>query len=148
MGTFDSLTLAFEEWFDRPFGDLPEALRLRAEKELKPFRWEGLSPEQRRTVALQLDYQHDPANEQDQQFWWDHFQRQDDLKAQIAQWEATAAPTAGDLALRETRLKVLRQELARTEMQERQSRGDYYPERKPVGGESATSPASQRSAML
>ena len=109
--------------------------------------WDHLSAEQRRTVTLQLDYQHDPATEQDRQFWWDHFQRQDELKAQIAQWEATAAPTAGDLALRETRLKELRQELTRTEMQERQSRGDYYPERKPVGGESATSPASQRSAV-
>lgn len=66
-----------------------------------------------------------PTTEQDRQFWWDHFRRQDELKAQIAQWEAAAAPTAGELALRETRLKELRQELARMEMRERQARGDF-----------------------
>ena len=147
MTTFDALTLALENWLATPLCELPDSLRRRVEKEFAPMPWDHLSAEQRRTVTLQLDYQHDPATEQDRQFWWDHFQRQDELKAQIAQWEATAAPTAGDLALRETRLKELRQELTRTEMQERQSRGDYYPERKPVGGESATSPASQRSAV-
>ena len=146
MSTFDSLTLAFEEWFDRSVGDLPEALRLRAEQELKPFRWEDLSPDQRRTVTFQLDDQHDPATEQDRQFWWDHSQRRDELKAQITQWEAAATPSASELALRETRLKELPQELARTETQERQARGDYYPERKPIDGESETSSASQRSA--
>ena len=147
MNNFDSLTLAFEEWFDRPVGDLPEPLRMRAEQELRPHRWEDLSLEQRRTVTLQLDYQHDPATEQDRQFWWDHFQRQDELKAQIAQWEATAARTAGDLALRETRLNELRKELARAETQERPARGDYYPERKPVDGESQISPGSPQSAV-
>ena len=76
--------------------------------------WDQLSAEQRRTVALQLDYQHDPAAEANRQFWWDHHHHQVDLKAQIAQWQAAAAPTAGELALRETRLKELRQELART----------------------------------
>jgi hypothetical protein len=147
MSGFDSLTLALESWFATPLGDMPDLIRHRVEDEFAPMPWDQLSADQRQTVTLQLDYQHDPATEQDRQFWWDHYQRQDELKAQIAQWEATAAPTAGDLALRETRLKELRQELTRTEMQERQSRGDYYPERKPVGGESATSPASQRSAV-
>ena len=147
MTTFDALTLALENRLATPLCELPDSLRRRVEKEFAPMPWDHVSAEQRRTVTLQLDYQHDPATEPDRQFWWDHFQRQDELKAQIARWEATAAPTAGDLALRETRLKELRQELTRTEMQERQSRGDYYPERKPVGGESATSPASQRSAV-
>ena len=96
--------------------------------------WDQLSAEQRRTVALQLDYQHGPATEPDRQFWWDHFQRQDELKPQIRQWEAAAAPTAGDLALRETRLKELRQELARMKVLQRQARGDYDPERKSLSG--------------
>lgn len=147
MSTFDSLTLAFEKWFDRPLGDLPEALRLRAEKELKPFSWERLSPEERRTVALQLDYQRDPATEQDQQFWFDHFQRQDNLKVQIAQWEAAAAPTAGELGLRETRLNELREELSRMEGQARRARSDYFPKREPHICETGTPAASQRSTV-
>lgn len=144
MAPFDSLTLAFEEWFDRPLGDLPEALRARADVALKPFRWEDLTPEQRRTVALQLDYQQDPATEQDRQFWWDHFRRQDELKAQIAQWEAAAAPTASELALRETRLKEIRQELAQMEGQARRAPSDYVPRR---DSESETSTAAHHSAV-
>jgi hypothetical protein len=144
MAPFDSLTLAFEAWFDKPLGDLPEGLRLRAEAELMPLRWEDLSPDQRRSVALQLDYQHDPATAQDQQFWWDHFQRQDDLKAQIAQWEDAAAPTAAELALRETRLIELRQELARMEGLARRARSDYFPKR---DSKCETSPDQQRSAV-
>jgi len=144
MAPFDSLTLALEAWFDRPLGDLPEGLRLRAEAELMPLRWEDLSPDQRRSVALQLDYQHDPATAQDRQFWWDHFQRQDDLKAQIAQWEAAAAPTAAELALRETRLKELGQELARMEGLARRVRSDYFPKR---DSEREKSPDQQRSGV-
>lgn len=125
MSDFHALTLALEGWFTTPLCDLPDALRQRVEKEFAPMPWDQLSAEQRRTVALQLDYQHDPAAEANRQFWWDHHHHQVDLKAQIAQWQAAAAPTAGELALRETRLKELRQELARTKVQERQARGDY-----------------------
>ena len=143
MSDFDSLTLALEGWFATSMCDLPDSLRQRVEHEFPPMTWDQSSAEQRRSETLQLDYQHDPAAEQDRQFWWDHYHHQVELKAQIAQWEAAAAPTAGELALRETRLKELRQELARTALQGRQARGDYYPERKPLNGASETSPTSQ-----
>jgi len=148
MNTFDPLTLALENWFASSLCDLPDSLRQRVKKEFAPMPWDQLAADQRRTVTLQLDYQHDPATEQDRQFWWDHYWRQDELKAQIAQWESAAAPTAGELVLRETRLKELQQELARTKAQERQARGDYYPERKPLDGASETSPIAQGSPVL
>ena len=147
MSAFDALTLALEDWFATPLCELPDTLRQRVEKEFAPMPWDQLSADQRRTVTLQSDYQHDPATEQDRQFWWDHFWRQDELKAQIAQWEAAAAPTAGELALRETRLKELRQELARMAMRERQARGDYFPVRKPLDDESEALPTSQGSPV-
>ena len=54
--------------------------------------WDKLSPEQRRSVALQLDYQHDPAMEKDRQDWWDFFQRMDAVKAQMRWgWECGRA---------------------------------------------------------
>ena len=93
--------------------------------------WDKLSADQRRSVALQLDYQHDPATEQDQKFWWDFFERVDGMNKQIEQWEAVATPTATELGLKETRLKELKQELARMDTQKRLARGDYFPERKP-----------------
>lgn len=131
MGDFDSLTWAFEAWFDTPLSDLPDALRQRVEQEFFPMPWEKLSADQRRSVALQLDYQHDPATEQDQKFWWDFFERIDSLKKHLAEWEVVATPTAAELALKETRLTELKQEIARMNAQMGLARGDYFPERRP-----------------
>ena len=129
MADFDSLTWALEAWFDRPLGELPEALRQRVQQEFFPMPWDQLSADQRRSVALQLDYQHDPATEQDQKFWWDFFERVGGLKKQVAEWEAVATPTAAELATKEGRLAELQQELTRMEAQKRAARGDYFPER-------------------
>lgn len=96
MSTFDSLTWAFEDWFDTPLSGLPDTLRQRVEKELAPMAWDSLSADRRRSVALQLDYQHDPATAQDQKFWWDFFERVDDLNNQVAAWEVVATPAAAD----------------------------------------------------
>lgn len=131
MGTFESLTIALETWFNSGLVDLPAPLRKRVELEFFPMPWDKLSADQRRSVALQLDYQNDPATQQDQQFWWDFFQRVDDLKKQVAEWEGVATPTAADMALKESRMVELNQELSRMETQQRLARGDYFPERKP-----------------
>lgn len=131
MEPFDPLTLALEGWFDRRLSDLPEALRKRVEQEFFPMPWDTLSADQRRSVALQMDYQHDPATAQDQKFWWDFFERVDDLKKQVTEWEAVATPTAAELATKEARLAQLKQELVHMEAQQRTARGDYLPERKP-----------------
>lgn len=130
MEQFDALSLALEDWFDRPLCDQPEALRQRVQQEFFPMPWDQLSADQRRSVALQLDYQHDPATEQDQKFWWDFFERVDSLKKRVAEWEAVATPTAAELATKEGRLAELKQELARMEAQQRTARGDYVPKRK------------------
>ena len=130
MNTFDSLTSALESWFDTPLCDLPEILRQRVEQEFSPMPWGSLTANQRRDLALQLDYQDDPATEQDRKFWWDFFERIDNLKKQLAEWGVVATPTAAELALKETRLAQIKQELARLDAQKRLARGDYFPERK------------------
>lgn len=140
MSTFDSLTLAFEDWFATALCDLPDNLRQRVKKEFPPVPWDDLAADQRRSGALQMDYQHDPATEEERKYWWDFFQRIDNLKEQLAQWEVVATPTAGELALRETRLIELQQELARMDTQKRQARGDYYPTLSTRDCERQTSP--------
>lgn len=134
---FESLTLALDGRFEMKLDELPVALRQRVEKECFPMPWDSLSADQRHCLTLQVDYKHDPATAQDRQFWWDLYIRKDAIEKQIVQWEAVATPTASDMALKETRLKELRQELAHMEREERQPRGDYHPERKrpdsPVG---------------
>lgn len=125
MSDFDSLTIALEDWFDKPLSDMPDSIRQRIEKDMPPLPWDDLSPEQRRIGALQLDYQHDPATEKERQYWWDFFLRKDALKKQIAEWEKTATPTATDLAHKEAKLKELRNDLSRMNQQERQPQRPY-----------------------
>lgn len=141
---FVSLTLALEVQFDKPLDALPDELRHRVEQEfLVP--WDALAPAQRRSVAIQWDYQSDPATRGDRQFWWDFYQKIDAIKQQIAEWETASAPTASDLALKEARLKELRQELAGMDQRQRQTGNDYYPARTHLNGAdgaSATTPDS------
>lgn len=127
MSTFNPLTFALEGWFDTKLCDMPEALRQRVEREFFDMPWDNLADSQRRSLALQLDYQHDPATQQDQQFWFDFFVQVESLEKQIARWEVVATPTAAEMALQETRLSELRRELARMKAQQRNARGDYYP---------------------
>lgn len=127
MSTFESLTLALERHFAKALADLPEALRQRVEKEFFPMPWDNINPDGRRSIALQLDYQHDPATESDRQFWWDFFERMHEVEAQIKEWESADSPTATDKVMKETRLNDLRLEHERMKVQQRQARGDYFP---------------------
>lgn len=139
---FESLTLALDDWFDKNLDDLPEAIRLRIERDFFLLPWDGLSADQRRIKALQWDYQHDPATEKDRQYWWNFFVHLRDLKTQIDEWKSAATPTASEIALEESRLKELQQELDRMESQQRQARGDYYPERKRLDAERVAKPTT------
>lgn len=125
MSGFDSLTTALEGGFDKLLRDLPKDMKKRIEQDFFPISWDNLSPDQRRNVAQQWDYRHDPATEQERQFWWDFFIRKNAIEKQIAEWKAVATPTAGDLAQQEARLSELWKKLARMEKQERQARGVY-----------------------
>lgn len=127
---FESLTLALDGWFDKKLDDLSNALRQHVEQNFFPLPWDRLTADQRRRAALRWDYQHDPATEQERQYLWNFFARRDDLQKQKEQWQSAATPTASDLAVKESRLKELQQEIDRMESQLRQARGDYYPERK------------------
>ena len=134
MGSFDSLTWTFEDWFDTPMQDLPAALRERAKREFVPITLDGLSGDQRRSLALQLDYQHDPATEKDQEFWFTFFANETELQNQLAVWMAVAAPTAIDLEKKEKRVKDLQRELARMGQLAKKEQGDYYPAKPMIEG--------------
>lgn len=124
---FESLTLALEGWFDKHLDALPAAVRQRVEREFSPMPWDSLIGDARRSVALQLDYQRDPATEADRKYWWDFFVRMHEVQAQIKEWEGAKTPTATDKLLKESRLKELRLEHERLKRQQRQARGEYFP---------------------
>lgn len=140
MSDFESLTWAFEDWFETPLCDLPDALRQRVEKEFFPMPWDSLNGHARRSVALQLDYQHDPATEADRQFWWDFFERMHEVQAQTKEWECAETPTATDKSLKESRLNELRLEHERLKLQQKQARGDYFPAHESTVVSAALSP--------
>ena len=112
MNSFDSLTLAFEDWFDKPLCDLPAALKQRIDSDFCLMPWDHLSVAGRRAVMQEWDYQNDPATKKERLNSWDNAKRELDINAQIAIWEAIFTPTALDLAEKENRLAGLRQELA------------------------------------
>ena len=127
---FESLTLALEPWFEKALDELPDALHCRVDREIL-VPWDSLAPAQRRAAALQRDFRHDPATEQDRRTWWEFLARKRAVMAQIATWEAIATPAANDLALKEARLKEMREELARMDERQRQASGSYSPARMP-----------------
>lgn len=127
MSEFDSLTVALEGWFDTTLNDLPDTIRARVEREFFPASWHDLSSDQRRSLALQMDYPHDPAMEAERKHLWDFFVQLDRLCAELKKWELVSAPTASDLAIKEARLQELRREIARREKLSRQAPGGYSP---------------------
>jgi hypothetical protein len=113
---------------ERPLGELPDLLRQRVEREFFAMPWDQLSAERRRTVTLQLDYQHDPSTQEERRIHWDLFVEIGELEERIADWERVATPTATDLATKESNLEKLRGELARLNRKERDlPTVQYYP---------------------
>ena len=111
MSSFDSFTLALEDWFGKPLCDLPATLKQRIDKDFCLMQWDHLSEAGRRAVMQEWDYQNDPATKKERLDSWDNAKRELDINAQIAMWEAISTPTALDLAEKENRLANLRQEL-------------------------------------
>ena len=89
--------------------------------------WDHLSADQRKSVAWQWDYQHNPAAEPSKEFWWDFYQSKIALNEKIAKWKSVPIKDASDLAKQEARLAELEQELARMEQQELLVRANYHP---------------------
>ena len=102
--------LALGAWDDLPAGQrgirtppsgLPQELR---EGDISWVPWDAISAEQRRVAAQVWDAQHDPAQEEGQQFWWDVTIRKQQIRDEIVEWQCTATPTAVDRTLQETHL--------------------------------------------
>ena len=140
MSGFDSLTWALDGWFEASLCDLPDVLRQRVERVFLALPWDQSCAADRRLRAYEWDHGHDPAMAEAHKYWWDFDQKILALKKQRTDWEATTAPTATDLAMKESRLEDLGRELARLELQQRQATDNYEPEQ---GQLRATAPASE-----
>lgn len=115
--SFESLTVALRDWFDKPLAALPGYQRHRYEKDFFPQLWDQLTSEQRQSAAEQRDYQYDPEMEVNRNQWFDLFQRMKEVKQQIDAWKAIPATTAGELASKEVRLAELKEILSNMQTQ-------------------------------
>ena len=143
MTEYASLLLALEGYFEAKLDELPEALRKRVQREMHTCAWGHLSPEQRRSWAWQTDYQNGPTAEEGGDFWFNFYNRKDELRNQISEWASIPALTAGELTAKERRLEDLRHEFALLERLEKEFRVSHYPRK-----ESKRSPDPELSDVL
>ena len=143
MSEYVSLLHALEGYFEAELDELPEVLRERVQREIRPCAWDHLSPKQRRSWAWQTDYQNDLAAEEDGDFWFNFCCRKDELRKQIREWASIPALTAGELTAKERRLEDLRHEFALLERLEKEFRASHYPKK-----ESKRSPDPELSDAL
>lgn len=125
---FESLTAALGGWFDQPLADLPDAQRRRVEQDFRPMGWDTLTPDQRRSVAAQWDYQHDPATEEEREQFWKLWCEYDEVKRKVAGWESVATPTALDMATKDDRLGEARGRFNTLEKQLKRMPSDHVPD--------------------
>ncbi len=132
--SFDSLTWALDGWFDKRFRELPGALRQRVKRDFFPKAWGKLTADQRRSVAHEWDFEHDPGSIANRRLWQRYLARKENLEKQIVVRKAEAARTADARAKKKADLAELEGELAFQAQQEQQERDNYQPERIPPVG--------------
>ena len=147
--SYRSLVRALDGHFDKSFNDLPPRAKVRVLRDFRPTAtdrlgagWDWLDAAQRKCSAAQWDYDHDPATAPERKFWQDFSNRKNEIKQQVETWKTVAAPTASELAQKETRLAELRKELAAMEQQIHQTGGVLNEDKEPSPDESPTTDAS------
>ena len=125
MSAFVSLLAALEGSFDKPLSDLPDELRQRIKQDFSPMPWDDLTPDQRRAVAQQRDWQHDPAMEKEQEYWFEFECRKDALQEKQALLQAFNATTPIEAAEKKTQLDNIEKQLAKMEIQAKQAERMY-----------------------
>ncbi len=111
-GKYVSLVATLEPWFGAVQADLPDPVLRAIEHEVFLSDWDALAPDQRRSVAQQIDNQRDPAKAGERKYWWDYGVRRYELEARIAKWEAALGDSVTDMVARESALADLRKQLA------------------------------------
>lgn len=106
---FERLTDALEGWFDKPLAELPAWQHHRVKTDSWSRPWDALSPDQRRSAAAQWDFKHDPAYEQERGRAWDLWCELDDVRREIAEWDALRPQSIPEKARQTDELNALRE---------------------------------------
>lgn len=109
--TFDSLTKALEGWFDTPLAELPSPQRNRVEAASFRRRWDCMNADQRRSVAGQLDFQNDPATEEEREQIWKEACELHRIEQEILKLERMSPPMPLEMESKHRQLDELRRQL-------------------------------------
>ncbi len=112
MNGYDSLEKMLDHWFGFSFHELPSPLKRRVIANYWIAIWDDLTPAQRRSVARHHDHQHDPAIQDDREFWINFYANIQNLERKIEEWEHVDSPTALDLHQKESELQALQEKKA------------------------------------
>ncbi|MCA0187497.1 MAG: hypothetical protein LCH90_16175, partial [Proteobacteria bacterium] len=108
--SFSSLTSILAGWFETPADDLPSEQWYRIRTASWLMLWDKLSPSQRREVALQWDYLHDPSNAVEREQAWEAFCQLDQIRKEIREWECLNPQSITEKAEQTDRLLALREQ--------------------------------------
>ena len=110
-----SLTDALEPWFDRPFCDLPAALKKKVVWATASRPWDELSASERRTCTMADDASRNPEHDAANSYGWKMGLRKLKIEQQIKQWADDQQASADVRVVREHQLSALKRELAMIE---------------------------------
>ena len=78
--------------------------------------WDALTPDQRQTLARQIDYQNDPKNAEEQTYYWNLVCEKNAIEREIREWELMHHQNVpSEAKIQRERLSELRVELAEVE---------------------------------
>lgn len=127
MTGFVALAPLIEPLIEQDWAQVPADIQAIWQGRIILFRWDELSPRQRMELALQQDYQHDPATEAEREAAFNLVTEVHDIQRQIRELELAPAHTAGDVIAKEDRLALLREKAATLNARFKHARGDDLP---------------------
>lgn len=125
MTSFVALAPLIEPVIEQSFAHLTADIQSLWKERVLLFDWDHLAPDQRRQLALQQDYQHDPATEAEREAAFNLVCELHDVQRQIDELDAAPAKSAGEVIAKEDRLKALRASHAAIDQKFRVWRGDH-----------------------
>ncbi len=108
MRKYSKLVEECEGWWKKSRDALPKALGMRIDKEFVPVQWDWLSPKQREILAAQIDWQRDPALENERELVWDAWVGLDEVEKKIALLVEMAVSKPSELEAKDRQLRRLR----------------------------------------
>lgn len=112
---FKPLTGLIEQYATGKFEAMPVSLRERVAQAFFPMpHWDQLAPDQRRSLAQQNDFQHDPALEPENEYWWQLTCKTHEVESEIKRWELMSDQgIPSEAVTKKSQLDSLRANLAR-----------------------------------